>query len=136
MPSNGNHTVYWGLYAGVLRIKCGCLMPSIKQMRHDTLIGAERELNALQEGLTDLVQYLCSSKFNDDPTVQVQDVMNRVTVARCAGFDARSNVNLCTDCGGPTDDDHERCFDCFNKFSDKLNTARAKDPFRRMDAGA
>lgn len=54
------------------------------------LAETKAELSTLHEQLTELVSYLTSSKFHKDPTVQVRDVLTRLTEARSAGWDARS----------------------------------------------
>jgi hypothetical protein len=42
----------------------------------------EQALEAYDAGVDDLVRYLTSEKFDLDPTVQVQDVLNRISAAR------------------------------------------------------
>jgi hypothetical protein len=57
----------------------------IKTLEHSTAAQAA-ELEALYSGIRDLVGYLISEKFDDDPTVQTADVIRRIgEVTRAAG---------------------------------------------------
>jgi hypothetical protein len=49
----------------------------IKRLQNETAV-QQREIAALYEGLTELAVYLTSDKFANDPTVQTQDVLNRI----------------------------------------------------------
>jgi SOS response regulatory protein OraA/RecX len=61
-----------------------------KPMRlHETVKAQERELTALSEGIRDLSAYLQSEKFWEDPTVQVCDVLNRLSWLRDAAMAAK-----------------------------------------------
>jgi hypothetical protein len=46
------------------------------------------ELAALKAELTDLIGYLISDKFNEDPTVQTADVIRRIRAAEAAALEA------------------------------------------------
>jgi hypothetical protein len=46
------------------------------------------ELSALMSELTDLISYLSSDKFNEDPTVQTADVIRRIRAAEVAALEA------------------------------------------------
>lgn len=56
-------------------------MNYIKQLEHD-LIVMRKALEAYDTEIDDLVRYLTSAKFHEDPTVQVQDVLNRISAGR------------------------------------------------------
>jgi len=53
------------------------------------LAETKAELSTLHQHLIHLVIYLTSDKFYQDPTVQVRDVLNRLTEARAEGWKAR-----------------------------------------------
>lgn len=61
-------------------------MNYIKQLQNE-LLEVNAELAGLKSGLIDLERYLLSDKFFNDPTVQIQDVLNRIADARKAGVD-------------------------------------------------
>ena len=44
----------------------------------DDLAGERAYVHGLEQGLGELRRYLCSSKFHDDTTVQVTDILRRV----------------------------------------------------------
>jgi len=45
------------------------------------------ELGGLKDGLHDLIRYLNSSKFHNDTTVQVSDILNRIGEIRNSSID-------------------------------------------------
>ena len=47
-----------------------------------TVAGLEDDKAVARDTLDDLMRYLCSSKFSEDPTVQVGDVLMRLQAAR------------------------------------------------------
>ena len=62
-------------------------MNYIKQLEQEKLILSAATQAALV-GLADMMAYLQSDKFHNDPTVQVQDVINRINEIRNAIIDA------------------------------------------------
>ena len=52
------------------------------------LAAAKARLDALEQGITDLRAYLISEKFHVDTTVQVTDVLLRLSEARTHALDA------------------------------------------------
>lgn len=62
-------------------------MNYIQQLEQDKLVLTAATQSALI-GLADLMAYMHSDKFQTDPTVQVQDVVNRINEIRTAIYDA------------------------------------------------
>lgn len=58
-------------------------MNYITKLREIKLEAREQNQNA-QDGMLDLLTYLCSSKFQHNKTVQVQDVLNRLAPIQSA----------------------------------------------------
>lgn len=56
--------------------------------QRDTL---RNTVNAYDNGLHDLVCYLCSDKFREDTTVQTADVLNRISEIRQNALAASEN---------------------------------------------
>lgn len=63
-------------------------MNYIKRMQAEKRADAA-ELTGLQCGLSDLIQYLSSSKFYEDTTVQTADVIRRIAEFRAHAYDLR-----------------------------------------------
>lgn len=66
-------------------------MNYIQQLEQDKLVLTAATQAALI-GLADLMSYLHSEKFHEDPTVQVQDVVNRINEIRTRVYDAGANA--------------------------------------------
>jgi hypothetical protein len=69
-------------------------MNYIKQLEK-RMAALEAQHRAVGEGIQDLKSYLYSSKFYDDTTVQVGDVLRRLGDAERAGWDAFCNAGGC-----------------------------------------
>jgi len=48
--------------------------------------------DSLEQGLNELLAYLASPKFDDDPTVQKMDIVNRIRAARAQAILDAMNV--------------------------------------------
>jgi len=66
-------------------------MNYIQQLEKDKLVLTAATQAALI-GLADVMSYLHSDKFHEDPTVQVQDMINRINEIRTAIYDAGASV--------------------------------------------
>ena len=62
------------------------MMNYIKQIQDDKMRLAAAT-NAALTGLADMLAYLHSDKFREDPTVQVQDVINRIREVQNSVYD-------------------------------------------------
>lgn len=67
-------------------------MNHIKRLTKD-VAALKNSLQAYDAGVDDIVRYLTSQKFHEDTTVQVQDVLNRITTARMAVVDALDELS-------------------------------------------
>lgn len=56
-------------------------MNYIKRLENDVRV-MRQGIEAYDVGIDDIVRYLTSPKFQEDPTVQIQDVLNRIMEAR------------------------------------------------------
>jgi hypothetical protein len=66
-------------------------MNYIKKLELDNRRRA-KVIDAMESELGDLRRYLTSAKFHEDPTVQVQDVLNRMDNVLFAAVDAADKV--------------------------------------------
>lgn len=68
-------------------------MNYIKRLQSE-LKTANAKLHSIDESLMDIERYLMLPKFTDDPTVQKQDIFNRIDDLKNAAFSAGFECHL------------------------------------------
>ena len=62
-------------------------MNHIKRLQQE-LAAAQNQIKAFEQGIQDVEGYLCSSKFEEDTTVQASDVLRRIQEVKYSVTDA------------------------------------------------